>query len=217
MTGHPKARHTANLYVWSMIRSDTARLSPVALLILVTLALALTACGGESDTAPTQDPGSGGATTSATSSAAVATTTTTRDTVSAAPDLAGTSWNVTEYVLESGSLTNLWPGTEITLTFEGPGVLAGFSGCNTYQGTYEVSGAYDEFVDGTRDPNDGQAMTITDLSFTEKACESPSNVMSQETGYFAALIQVGRWVVVRGSLSLRAADGFALIFAEPGE
>jgi heat shock protein HslJ len=177
------------------------------------MAVVLAACGEGSDAGATPSSDAETSSTSATSDTA-APDTTSAVPPSQAPDLVGTDWSVTEYVLESGSLTNLWPDTEITLSFEGQDTFAGFSGCNNYLGRFEVAGPYDEFEDGTRDPNDGQAIRITDLAYTEKACSSPNNVMTQETEYFAALQQAGRWVVVRGSLSLRTEDGFALILAD---
>ncbi len=181
-------------------------------LAVVLVALALAGCGGESDGATTAAPGSDTATTSTSPDVVVGST---APSSAPAPDLAGTEWSVTEYTLENGSLTNLWPQTEITIQFEAERVLTGFSGCNDYHGTYEVTGGYDEFQDGVRDPADGQAIRIVDLAVTEKACTSPNNVMSQETEYLAAFQQVGRWVIVRGALSLRDADGFILVFADP--
>ena len=47
-----------------------------------------------------------------------------------APELGGTSWNVTLYTIESG-MTNLWPGTEITLAFGSDGTFSGNAGCNS--------------------------------------------------------------------------------------
>lgn len=174
--------------------------------------LVLVACGGDdsSDGEPTSTRPSPTDTT-----AAAPATSTSDATGGEAPGLAGTTWNVTEYTLPNGSLTQLWPNTEITIAFDTDVALSGSGGCNTYQGTYEVTGGYDEFEDGVRDPNDGQAMTVTDLSFTEMACLEPSNVMEQEAEYFDALLKVGRWVIVRGALSLRDTDGFVLIFADP--
>jgi heat shock protein HslJ len=131
-----------------------------------------------------------------------------------APELGGTSWNVTFHTIGSG-MTNLWPGTEITLAFGTDGTFSGNAGCNDYRGTFTVEGGYDEFEDGIRDPADGQVLRLDGLSFTEIGCTSPNNVMEQEQEYLAVLGDVGRWVIVRGSLSLRDAEGFFLIEAEP--
>ncbi|MFV1991158.1 MAG: META domain-containing protein [Acidimicrobiales bacterium] len=129
-----------------------------------------------------------------------------------APELAGTSWFVEFLEIETG-MTNPWPGTELTLEFFGDGTVSGSAGCNTFSGPFVVSGPYDEFEEGVRDPNDGQAMTLGPFEATEMVCSAPKNVMEQEVEYFTALDQVGRWVIARGDLSLRKADGlFALSF-----
>lgn len=169
------------------------------------------ACGGEETPATAPSP----APTSPPTSAAPATTaTTTLAPAADAPLLGGTDWVVTEYVLPAGGLTNVWPDTEITLQFGDDGSVSGSGGCNDYQGTYQVEGPYDEFVDGVRDPNDGQAIRIDSLTQSAVRCE-PDRVMTQEEEYLANLSGVGRWVVVRSNLSLRTADGFSLINAEP--
>jgi heat shock protein HslJ len=121
------------------------------------------------------------------------------------------------YNLDTGGMTNLWPGTEITLRFEDDGTVSGIGGCNNYSGTFEVEGPYDEFVEGALDENDGQAIHMGPFTVTEMACTSPNNVMEQETEYLDALQKAGRWLVARGNLILRTGDGFFLIEAEPDE
>jgi heat shock protein HslJ len=130
-----------------------------------------------------------------------------------APALAGTNWNVTLY-LDNGAMTQLWPGTEITLSFGEDGTISGSGGCNGYTGTFDVRGPYDPFEDGIRDENDGQAIAIEVTSVTEKACTSPGGIMDQESEYLNALETSARWLIARGNLLLRTGGGFFLIEAE---
>ena len=60
-------------------------------------------------------------------------------------------------------------GTEITATFR-RGKVSGSSGCNDYDGSYQVS---------------GNAITISNLSSGRKTCEQ--SIMDQENAYLAAL------------------------------
>ena len=93
--------------------------------ILMTGALLfLGACGGgdnaDSDATEPDTPGS----TTVTTSAPEPTTPPAAD----APELGGTDWVLTEYVLPNGSITNPWPDTEITLRFDSGGKLTGSGG-----------------------------------------------------------------------------------------
>jgi len=130
-----------------------------------------------------------------------------------APELGGTSWNVTEYVLPGGSITNVWK-TEVTISFSTDGAVSGSAGCNGYQGTWRVSGDYDQFESGVRDPNDGQELLLESLSWTEVACEDAA-IMEQEAEILDLLQNGGRWVLIRGNFNLRDAQGAFLFEAEP--
>ncbi len=130
-----------------------------------------------------------------------------------APELAGTDWNVTNYILPSGSFTNVWK-TEITIAFAADGTVSGTTGCNDYQGTWETEGAYDEFESGVPDVNDGQVIMLNELTWTEIACEDEA-VMEQEEEHIDLLLQAGRWVIIRESFHLRNSEGQFLFEAEP--
>jgi hypothetical protein len=168
-----------------MRRTVSSRL----VLALVT-ALILAACGGGegeattlpgSDTsAPTTAPPSGD------------TTTTVGSDQGGPPELAG-SYMVTRYFSsEFNGATNLWPDTEITIVFGADGTISGNAGCNDYTATYEVSGPY--VYEPDFDEEDGQAMTISDLSWTEMPCEDELT-MEQEAEYLEALQNVEQWWV----------------------
>lgn len=130
-----------------------------------------------------------------------------------APELAGTEWNVTNYILASGAFTNVWK-TEITIAFAADGTVSGTTGCNDYQGTWETEGPYDEFESGVPDVNDGQVIRLNGLTWTEIACEDEA-IMEQEEEHIDMLQQAGRWVIIRGDFHLRNSDGQLLFEAEP--
>ena len=172
--------------------------------------LVLTACGGgeaaddttttttTASTSTIADPGAG---------------TTQPDAV--VPELVGTSWRVVLYAIP-GSMTNRWPGTELTARFGDDGMVSGSTGCNEYGATFAVEGPYDEFVEGQRDADDGQVIRFGPFTRTERAC-ADSDHMDQEAEFVDALEQVGRWVIARGNLNLRTPDGSFLVEAEPIE
>jgi heat shock protein HslJ len=175
----------------------------------IAAALVLAACGG-ADTVDEPDPAT--QTSAAVTDAAPQPTTTAPEGVPA-PELAGTSWRVTDYSQGTGIITNVWL-TEVTIAFAGDGTVSGSGGCNEYQGTWEAEGTYDEFVEGVPDANDGQVMTLTDLIWTEVACED-ERIMEQQEEFFALLQRAGRWVIRYGNFNLRSSDGNFLFEAEP--
>lgn len=177
--------------------------------MVASVALLVGACGDD-DAEPASSPSD--TTPAPTAAQATAPAPTTAAGVEA-PELAGTDWNVTLYSL-GNSMTNVWPGTQVTISFGADGTISGSGGCNEYGGTYETSGPYDEFEDGVRDPNDGQAITFALGGITERACEA-QNTMDQEGEFIALFDQVGRWVIVRGNLSIRDAEGFFVFEGEP--
>ncbi len=172
--------------------------------VAIAFAVFITACGGsDSEVAGTV------ATTAPPADAPVVTAAPATTAPSAgveAPELAGTSWSVTNYTMESGNLTNVLGGTEVTIVFGSDGTVSGFTGCNDYTATYQVEGPYDGFEEGVRDPNDGQTISIGSITVTEKACDSPGFVMEQEGEHLANLAGAARWFISRGNLILRSED-----------
>lgn len=162
----------------------------IALLLAAVLMVA--ACGGADEgTSPSSTTSPGSAPTTSPPDPAP---TSTADGAEA-PDLTG-SWNVTHIFSEEFSgPTNVWPGTEVTLELALDGTLSGNAGCNDYTGRYQVSGPYE--TESGFDNVLGQAMEISDLSWTEKACDD-ENTMTQEVEYFQALQRVEQWWIGQG-------------------
>jgi heat shock protein HslJ len=188
-----------------------------SLIALVALALVASACGGSdtgsSTTEFTGDTSGGHTAPTSTSTTAPPVVTTTTVLAVDAPELGGTDWIITDYELPDGSLTNVWK-TEVTISFAADGTVSGSAGCNDYQGSWSVSGAWNEFEQGVPDPEDGQVLTLSDLSWTEMACDD-EDIMIQESEILDHLLNAGRWVLIRGDFHLRDAEGSYLFEAEP--
>lgn len=178
------------------------------------LAVVLAACGG-SETSD-GDSNDVDATTTTTRPDTATTTTTIGNSGSdfVAPELGNTSWNVTRYQLPSGGMTNLWPGTEIDVTFSTDGTVSGFSGCNTYTGTYAVEGSYNEDSGIFGTEQKGQAIEMGPFAVTEIGCAD--NTMEQEGEYLDDLLSARFWLLNdSGNFILHGSDGFFLVQGEP--
>ncbi len=211
ITEHHRADLRCRLASVTRVRPGGARF----ILAIAVLAIALAACGG-SDSSDGDSDATDSTTTTLSGNGTTPTTADDSGSAFVAPVLAGTSWNVVLYELPTGGMTNLWPGTEITLSFSDDGTLSGFSGCNTYTGTHEVDGPYNEESDPFYDDLQGQAIRVSSLSWTERACTGPNNVMEQEGEFLSALGSAANWLINgESSLVLQGADGFFLLEAEP--
>jgi heat shock protein HslJ len=88
-----------------------------------------------------------------------------------------------------GKESPLIPGTKITLEFgDDERKLEGFSGCNSYVGSYEAR------EDGT--------LSVRDIGWTEMACDEPHGVLEQEDRYFRAFINVSTFERQQNRLQL---------------
>ncbi len=100
------------------------------------------------------------------------------------------AWTVTGYNNGAGGVVSPTIGTSLTATFGEDGTLSGSAGCNTYNGTYALT---------------GQAIAIGPLATTRKACEEP--VMAQETAFLAALQAVTGYRINGEIVTLTMPDG----------
>jgi heat shock protein HslJ len=158
--------------------------------LLVLLALATSGCLDQQPAAPLPTP------------APPAITTVTTTAPALPPALSGT-WILTTFGIGGGT-TVTRPQSEITLTLNADGSLAGFGGCNNYFGSFALTG------DVT--PK-GPAMKISNLGATRKYCQGESG---DEQQYLAIL---GRTAACSGEadfLTLTADNGDSLGFRRPG-
>lgn len=107
-------------------------------------------------------------------------------------DLAGTAWNVLSYNNGKQAVTSVLAGTTITVEFGEDGTVSGNSGCNSYGGTYKVT---------------GKQIEIGPLASTMMYCTEPAGLMDQETQYLAALQTATAYGVEGTKLELRTSTG----------
>jgi heat shock protein HslJ len=107
-------------------------------------------------------------------------------------DLAGTSWNVIGYNNGKQAVTSVIAGTEMDIQFGADGTVSGNSGCNTYSGSYTVT---------------GNQIQIGPLASTMMACGDPTGIMEQEQQYLAALQTAATYQIEDNVLELRTEDG----------
>lgn len=118
---------------------------------------------------------------------------------SAPAGLPGTSWEVISYNNGKQAVVSLLTGTEISLNFGADGRVNGNSGCNTYNGGYEVS---------------GDKLKVGPLVSTMMACDKPAGVMEQEQQYLAALQNSATFEIAGDTLTIRDASGAMQVVAK---
>lgn len=104
--------------------------------------------------------------------------------------LTGTNWSANGINTGTDAVASLVADTEVTAVFGDDGTISGNAGCNTYNGTYEVS---------------GESMTIGPLATTRMMCEP--DVSKQEANYLAALGRVTTYTIRGDQLELRDDEG----------
>jgi heat shock protein HslJ len=86
-----------------------------------------------------------------------------------------------------GKVISTIAGTEITLVFAEDGNLTGSSGCNTYNGTYEIN---------------GEQVAIGPIVTTMISCTEPDMLMEQEYAYLQMLETVTNYQIKGNELEL---------------
>jgi heat shock protein HslJ len=81
----------------------------------------------------------------------------------------------------------------LTVAFGSDGKMSGFSGCNTFSGTYTTSGS---------------SLKVSKLAATQKACKKL--VMAQEDAYLSALRAARSYSIKKATLTLIGAKGHTL-------
>lgn len=109
-------------------------------------------------------------------------------------ELEGTTWNLNSCVNEKG-LVSVLPNTKITVHFQ-DGRVSGSAGCNSYLGTYHISGS---------------TITIGPLSSTRMFCGEPEGLMEQEGNYLAALKSAAHYEITGSTLEMTNADGIQIL------
>ena len=192
------------------------------LTLSLTLCLLVAACGGDTSPATTDQDDTVTSTPPATTPPTTAVAETQAEPESTTSTIAGgiepptltdIFWEVGDYLLPNKSITNVWK-TTVNVTINSDGTVTGNAGCNDYQGTWTVTGLYDEYTTAFFDPNDGQAIVFEDLTWGDQVCED-EDVMIQEGEILDILANTARWVLIEGNLSLRDSEGKFLLEATP--
>ena len=115
----------------------------------------------------------------------------------AQPKLTAGEWQMVSYRDGEGNTVSAQAGTEVTAVFGTDGQVNGHAGCNNYFGSYST---------------DGQSLSVGTLGLTMMYCETPVGVMSQESGYLAALGNATSYQISGADLTLYAEDGMASVW-----
>jgi len=110
--------------------------------------------------------------------------------------LVDTKWYLVSYGTV-GDETPVLPESGITIEFAGADRVNGFSGCNTYAGTYSIQ---------------GDSLHFTRMAGTLRACVD-SSLTEQESTYLAALQSAGAFTLSADQLTIAYGDGQHLVFA----
>ena len=106
------------------------------------------------------------------------------------------------HVTESGwrhmRVTNLRPGSKVTMSFEEDGVF-GSAGCNSYSAQYSIGDA---------------EITFTSPRVTRRACAAPDGVMQQETRFLNLLPSLTKFHIYGDRLFIFTGEGRAVLFAD---
>jgi len=110
------------------------------------------------------------------------------------------AWTVTGYNDGASAVVSPAAGTELTATFGADGIVSGSSGCNTYNGSYTLT---------------GETLAIGPLGTTRMACPEP--IMTQETQYLAAPPGIDELPAERGHADPRPGRRLERSDPHPGE
>jgi heat shock protein HslJ len=115
--------------------------------------------------------------------------------------LAGVAWRITDYAVDESAMAVPVEGSEPTVSFIEGGQVSGDTGCNTFSGSYRISGSI---------------VIIGRVASTRMACEEA--LMAQETAILAALTGATTFSVRGDTATLRDRDGrLVLGLARGGE
>jgi heat shock protein HslJ len=112
--------------------------------------------------------------------------------------LSKTSWGVTSYNNGNQAVVGVIADTSPEITFGDDGTISGNAGCNTFSGTYSLS---------------GQSIEISPLATTMRECIEPEDIMQQEQALLSALTSASEWQIQGDQLSLRTIDDALAIVA----
>jgi heat shock protein HslJ len=111
------------------------------------------------------------------------------------PQLAGVNWKVTSFNNGRQAVVGVLGESSLTLSFE-DGKVSGSAGCNNFHGSYST---------------EGNKVAFGPLATTRRACGEA--LMTQESGFLAALASAVTWSIDGNVLDMHRADGERAIWA----
>lgn len=117
--------------------------------------------------------------------------------------LVGTAWEATGINSGNQAVVSVMSGSKITAVFNEDNTINGNAGCNSYFGSYALTG--------------DNGLTIGETASTLMAC-ADNDLMAQESAYRAALQTVTSYTISENRLELYTADGalaLSYVAAEP--
>ena len=121
--------------------------------------------------------------------------------VRASQELVGTTWNVTSYATDSGTVSPI-VDTEMWVAFETETGLAATAGCNHFSGTYMA--------------NDG-GLIVSELAQTDMACVEPEGIMDQESAMGDVIDAFASYTIEGNQITILDQSGQTLLTAERQE
>ena len=110
--------------------------------------------------------------------------------------LTGTTWTLDSYNNGNEAVISVITGTEITLTLDEDGEIAGSAGCNMYFASYEAG---------------DNAISFGIVGATEVYCDEPVGTMAQEAIYFRLLESAAGYDIEGDSLTIQDSSGETIL------
>ncbi|MCI0712984.1 MAG: META domain-containing protein [Chloroflexi bacterium] len=114
-------------------------------------------------------------------------------------ELIGSAWQLQSFALPDEEVRVI-AGSNVTLEFQPGNQAVGSGGCNSYGGTYTIS---------------GDMLSFGEIVSTERACVDAA-IMEQEQRFYDALQSAVRYEVTGGQLTIWYAEESRLIFNQSG-
>lgn len=121
-------------------------------------------------------------------------------------------WTVTDMITDEGFFISAVLGAEPTIEFFVDGTLRVNTGCRMFDGTFIISGAYEEIGETFAAADDGQYLKAGNFPSDDGPCED--DTATQDAALRYALNESLRWVFSDPSFILRDREGANLIVAE---
>ena len=156
---------------------------------LLVLALLATGCTSQPAQIPATPAATAAPTTAETTAAAIP------------PTLTGTTWTLGWFDDTNGVWSKVAEGSTVTATFLNEGRVTGSGGCNGYSANFHLG--------------DTPRIYIERPEVTDRKCQTPTGVMSQESYYFSDLGNAETFSITNNQLLIFNRDGRKILQFDP--